>query len=92
MLNRKNKLLKVTGKVQGVFFRQSTKKIADEFGVNGYVKNCADGTVEIAAEGNEIDLEKFIAWCCYGPANAVVNNIEISESEWMNYKTFEIRY
>jgi acylphosphatase len=92
MLNRENKLLKVTGKVQGVFFRQSSKKMADEFGVKGYVKNCLDGSVEIGAEGNENDLKKFIEWCCQGPPNAVVINIEITESELKDYQDFKIRY
>jgi acylphosphatase len=51
--------IKVTGKVQGVFFRASTKAVADQLGVKGFVKNLSDGSVYIEAEGDEFALEYF---------------------------------
>jgi acylphosphatase len=80
----------VKGKVQGVFYRASTKAVADQLGVKGYVKNEADGDVSIAAEGDEISLEMFLDWCKEGPQNAVVTSVESHEGELKNYRNFEV--
>jgi acylphosphatase len=80
----------VKGKVQGVFYRASTKAVADQLGVKGYVKNEADGNVSIAAEGDEISLEMFLDWCKEGPQNAVVTSVESHEGELKNYRNFEV--
>lgn len=81
----------VTGKVQGVFFRASTKEIADQLGIKGFVKNQPDGSVYIEAEGEKETLRQFIAWCHQGPPRAVVSNVQVSESELQNFERFEIR-
>ena len=52
--------LTISGKVQGVFFRDSTKKLAEELGIRGYVKNLPDGTVKIEAEGERNGRPKLI--------------------------------
>ncbi len=65
----------VKGKVQGVFYRQSTKEKANAFGINGTVKNLADGNVEILATGNAEQLQQFTQWCNQGPPRAVVTEI-----------------
>lgn len=65
--------LKVSGKVQGVWFRASTEKEAVRLGINGWVKNCNDGSVQIWAEGS--NLEEFIQWCHEGPPQARVDSV-----------------
>ena len=80
----------VKGKVQGVFYRQSTKAVADQLGVKGYVKNEPDGDVVISAEGDNISLEMFLDWCREGPEDAVVTSVETFEGELKNYRNFEV--
>jgi len=80
----------VTGKVQGVFFRASTKAVADQLGVKGYVKNQTDGSVFIEAEGDDFSLNSFVDWCKEGPDKAVVENVEVVETELKNYRNFEV--
>ena len=80
----------VTGRVQGVFFRASTKAVADQMGIKGFVKNQADGTVLIHAEGEEIFMEDFLDWCKYGPDDARVDDIQVEEIEVKNYRNFDV--
>ena len=80
----------VKGKVQGVFYRASTKAVADQLGVKGYVRNEPNGDVFIAAEGDRISLEMFLDWCHEGPQNAVVTSVESLEGELKNYRNFEL--
>lgn len=80
----------VSGRVQGVFFRASTKEKANELGIKGYVRNERDGSVYIEAEGNEDGLEKFVAWCNEGPANAIVEQVNVNESTLKNFDGFAI--
>jgi acylphosphatase len=80
----------VKGKVQGVFYRASTKAVADQLGVKGYITNEANGDVFIAAEGDNVSLEMFLDWCNEGPQNAVVTSVESHEGELKNYRNFEV--
>jgi len=80
----------VSGKVQGVFFRMSTKAVADQLGVKGIARNQADGNVYIEAEGDDFSLESFLEWCNEGPLQAVVQNVEVIEAEVKNYRNFEV--
>jgi acylphosphatase len=57
----------VTGHVQGVFYRASTKAKADELGITGFVQNRPDGKVYIEAEGTDEELDLFKTWCSKGP-------------------------
>ncbi|WP_410222116.1 acylphosphatase [Pedobacter sp.] len=82
--------IKVTGKVQGVFFRASTKAVADQMGVKGKVKNEKDGSVLIEAEADSQTLEMFIEWCNEGPEKAKVEKVEVSEGELQNYNNFVV--
>ena len=82
--------IKVIGKVQGVFFRASTKAVADQMGIKGLVKNEKDGSVYIEAEGSETFLAMFVEWCNEGPDKAKVENVEVSEGELKNYRNFEV--
>lgn len=82
--------IKVTGKVQGVFFRASTKAVADQMGVKGLVKNQKDGSVYIEAEGSATILDLFLDWCKEGPEKALVENVEVADGEIKNYRNFEV--
>ena len=82
--------IKVYGKVQGVFFRASTKAVADQLGVKGVVRNEKDGSVYIEAEGDEFSLNSFMEWCYEGPEKAKVDKVETAEGELKNYRNFEI--
>ena len=66
----------VSGHVQGVFFRQSTKSIARTIGLQGWVRNRTDGTVEIVAEGPLEDVNKLVEWCEKGPETARVERVD----------------
>ncbi|MDP9047462.1 MAG: acylphosphatase [Bacteroidota bacterium] len=80
----------IKGKVQGVFFRASTKAVADQLGVKGYVRNDAGGDVAIAAEGDQMTLDLFMEWCHGGPEDAKVTSVESHEGELKNYRNFDI--
>ncbi len=92
MLNRKNLLLNVYGKVQGVFYRTSAVTVAIEFGVNGTVQNMRDGSVQIEIEGTEEQLKNFIAWCWRGPELSMVTDIKVAEGAIKNFTDFRIIY
>jgi len=73
--------VRVTGRVQGVFFRQSTVEMARPLGVNGWVRNLPDGSVEALFEGEREAVERAIAWCRQGPPRAKVDNLSV---EWLD--------
>ncbi|MFH1520897.1 MAG: acylphosphatase [Candidatus Micrarchaeota archaeon] len=79
--------IKVFGRVQGVFFRIETTNLALKLGLYGWVKNIADGSVEILAEGDHKSLEKLLEWCYYGPAEAEVKELEYIWGESKNNLT-----
>lgn len=82
--------IKITGKVQGVGFRFTTKVVADQMGVRGMIKNVKDGSVYIEAEADEMLLEVFLEWCNEGPDRSQIENVEVTEGELKNYRNFEI--
>jgi acylphosphatase len=82
--------LVIKGKVQGVFFRASTKDKANELGIKGWVKNMPDGNVEVLAAGNKDQLENFIEWCRRGPTQAVVSDVVVSDAEESFLNEFRI--
>ncbi len=67
---------RVTGRVQGVCFRQSTAEAARRLGLDGWVRNCADGSVEGGASGADEALEQLRQWLCQGPPAARVDHLE----------------
>ena len=69
--------IRVHGRVQGVWFRASTKQKADELEIFGTVRNEAQGTVFIEASGPEPQLETFIKWCRSGPKYAHVEKVDV---------------
>ncbi len=82
--------IKLTGRVQGVWFRGSMQKKAREFGLFGFVKNKPDGTVYAEIEGEEVVLHELINWCRKGPELAIVRNVEIEEGELVGFNSFDI--
>ena len=81
----------VHGRVQGVWFRAGTKERADELGLFGSVKNKSEGTVEIHAEGEKLQLEDFILWCRKGTPAANVTSLNLNPTSLQNLRSFEIR-
>ena len=81
----------IQGRVQGVWFRDSTRRKARELGVNGWVKNRVDGNVEVLAEGPEANVKELIVWCHDGPPSAVVSRVDVTEEEWQGeFDSFDI--
>lgn len=84
--------MQVTGQVQGVNFRSSTKAEADTLGLTGWVCNRPDGSVEMVMEGPKEAAQQLIAWCQRGPAWAQVEGLTV---EWQaasgEFNEFEIR-
>jgi len=82
------KRIVVKGKVQGVFYRDSTKNAADSMGIMGSVQNLANGDVEIYAAGERID--DFIGWCKEGSKWSNVDSVEVSDVEDKEFKDFSV--
>ncbi|MGY5151539.1 MAG: acylphosphatase [Candidatus Nitrosopumilus sp. bin_6a] len=83
----------VTGKVQGVFFRQSLKVMAKKNNVFGWVKNLKDGRVEAVLEGDEENISRIIEWAHGGPANARVEDVEIRNEKFAaEFSKFDVLY
>ena len=75
----------ISGRVQGVWFRTSTRDKAEQLGLTGWVKNTVDGCVEAVFEGEEERIEEMINWCHQGPPLAEVGNIEVKKQPPTNY-------
>lgn len=85
-------IIKVYGRVQGVFFRHSARLKAEELGLRGFARNETDGSVALTAEGEEETLRKFLEWCRRGPPLARVDEIKIEWQETTEkFKRFEIQ-
>ncbi len=84
-------LIIVSGKVQGVWYRQSTKEKALEHSITGEVSNQPDGTVKIIATGSKEQLSLFTDWCKQGPPKANVTNLNVKELPLQSFKSFTIK-
>lgn len=83
----------VLGRVQGVFFRASTRDNARSFGVKGWVKNCLDGRVEAVFEGENGAIDKIVNWCRKGPSGAFVKHIDVYWEEYTGeFEEFSVVY
>lgn len=92
-MNKKQVILKIYGRVQGIFFRDSTRRRARKLGLTGWVSNESDRTVKVVAEGEEKKLEELIKWCYNGPMLAQVEKIDIQWQEATGqFEGFEIKY
>ena len=82
--------IRIYGRVQGVFFRASTKEKADELEISGNVRNEYDGSVAIEAEGEDEAIAKFVDWCRKGPRLAEVERCDVEDGEVQNLRGFPI--
>ena len=73
--------LRISGRVHGVFFRESMRLRAEQLNVTGWVRNCADGTVEAIAQGDAFEVGRLIEWAQRGPDAAKVDSVEIESIE-----------
>ena len=88
-----NVYVKIHGKVQGVWFRASTKQKAEQLGLTGWVRNTADGCVEAVFEGEEKLVQDMIQWCYQGPPLSDVKNVEVKNQNATNsFDSFSIKY
>ncbi|WP_207513340.1 acylphosphatase [Longitalea luteola] len=81
----------VSGLVQGVYFRQSTKEKALELGVSGLVKNLPDGNVHIMATGTADQLDQLVHWCKQGPPHAKVSGVDVKQVDKQVFMSFVIQ-
>ncbi|TAK78372.1 MAG: acylphosphatase [Gammaproteobacteria bacterium] len=80
----------VSGKVQGVWFRASTKEQADQLGISGWVRNLPDGRVEVLACGDKNSIDTLHQWLQHGPRLAQVTDLSYEELSWQDYPRFEV--
>jgi acylphosphatase len=83
--------VKVHGRVQGVFFRDSTRRQAQQRGVAGWVTNCGDGTVEAWFEGDDDAVAALVDWARSGPRNADVSGVDVDEVAPEGLSGFDVR-
>ena len=81
----------VHGRVQGVFFRDSVRRAAQQRGVNGWVANRPDGAVEAVFEGEAEAVERLVAFCHEGPRGAQVESVDLFEEDPEDLTTFTVR-
>jgi acylphosphatase len=81
----------VRGRVQGVFFRDTTRRRAESVGVAGWIANRSDGAVEAVFEGDPRAVEELVEFCRRGPGRAEVTSVEVTEEEPDGLSGFEVR-
>ena len=81
----------VHGRVQGVFFRDSVRRLAEREGVGGWARNARDGTVEAVFEGEPAAVERLVDFCRLGPPHASVERIEVADEAPEGLHGFAIR-
>jgi acylphosphatase len=82
----------VEGRVQGVFYRDGCRREATRLGVRGSVRNRADGSVEVVAEGQRERVEDLLTWCRQGPPQARVTGISVTDEVPAADRSFRIDY
>jgi acylphosphatase len=87
---RVRKHVVVAGRVQGVFFRDSVRRLAEQHGVAGWVRNTWDGTVEAAFEGEPDAVERLVEFCRAGPSGASVDHVEVRAEQPEGLSAFRV--
>lgn len=82
----------IKGKVQGVFFRATARKIAYDLHLTGWIRNTPAGDVEALATGSPEALSAFVDWCKQGPSGARVSGINVTEKPEEKHSSFDIRH
>jgi acylphosphatase len=90
-VDRVRRRVHVSGRVQGVWFRESCQEQAQLVGVDGWVRNLADGRVEVVLEGSRGAVERVIAWCHEGPRRARVDRVEVVDEAPVGERGFRVR-
>jgi acylphosphatase len=80
----------VSGRVQGVFFRDSCQREALAAGLSGWVRNRPDGAVEAVFEGEPPAVEAMVTWCAHGPSRARVDQVEVTDEEPQGERSFRV--
>ena len=83
--------VRVHGRVQGVFFRDSAQREASSRGVAGWVRNAPDGTVEAWFEGPADAVEALVSWAGRGPSRADVSRVDVDEVDPSGLSGFDVR-
>jgi acylphosphatase len=81
----------IRGRVQGVFFRDSLRRLAEREGVTGWARNTPEGTVEAVFEGEPAAVERLVSFASSGPRDARVAGVEVTEEEPEGFSGFSIR-
>lgn len=81
----------VSGQVQGVFFRDTCRRVAGQQGVAGWVRNLPDGRVEAVFEGDADGVARLVSWARRGPSRATVTAVDVHEEQAEGLTRFEIR-
>ena len=79
-----------SGEVQGVFFRDTCRRMATEAGVRGWARHLSDGRIEAVFEGEEAEVERLVEWCRHGPDQARVSGLEVHEEEPVGEQGFQV--
>jgi acylphosphatase len=83
----------VSGRVQGVYFRQNTKQVSTRHRVTGWVRNLPDGRVEAVFEGDEMAINEVIEWCHVGPPKASVHDVSVKFQKYTGeFADFNVNY
>lgn len=85
-------VVKITGRVQGVFFRAETARNAQVLGLSGWARNRRDGSVEAVFEGPRERVNEVLEWCSHGPAGAEVDSVVVAWEKPAGENEFKIRY
>jgi acylphosphatase len=89
--SRTRKHVYVSGRVQGVFFRDSTRRSAQALSVDGWVRNLSDGRVEAVFEGPSAQVSKMVEWIGHGPPHADVRDVEVLDEAPEDLHGFRVR-
>jgi acylphosphatase len=81
----------IDGRVQGVWFRESCRRLATELGVSGWIRNLTDGRVEAVFEGSSPAVDRLVGWCRSGPRRAVVTDLEVVDEQPAGETQFAVR-
>ena len=81
----------ISGRVQGVFFRNSCRDVAEQHGVHGWVRNLPDGSVEAVFEGPAAAVGQLVDWSRHGPRSAVVTEVQVQAEPPEGISGFQIR-
>jgi acylphosphatase len=90
-MNDTRVLVRIRGRVQGVFFREETRRRAESLGIAGWIRNRPDGSVEAAFEGEGERVESMVEWCKRGPRGAMVESVEAAQEPPTGERGFEVR-